>query len=215
MEHRISLLLAILLAYGCTSPIYQIKYYPDACRYVKLKPSTIKIFVEDFKDERTSKEKREHSLHILFAEGNYDSYFVPSSTDLVREALIEEINIAGIAKIVNRKEKADYIINGALKSFKKDLKVDYYPMWAETFNPGYAYNCDIYVSYTIALINARNNQKIWEKSFTGHYERKNKAMYLFHWPIVLARGCQEALSQAISANITELTFVLENLESKR
>lgn len=213
--HHINLLLAILLAYGCTSPIYQIKYYPDAFRYVKLKPSTIKIFVEDFKDERTSQERKEYSLHILFAEGNYDRYFIPSSKDLVREALIEEINTAGIAEIVNRRGKADYIINGTLQSFKKDLKVDYYPMWAETFNPGYAYNCDIYVSYTTALINPQNNQKIWEKSFTGHYERKNKAMYLFHWPIVLARGCQEALSQAVSANVMELTLVLEKLENRR
>jgi len=210
-----TILLVILLACGCTSPIYQIKYYPDAFRYIKLKPSTIKIFVEDFKDERTLQEKRELSLHILFAEGNYDRYFIPPSHDLVREALIEEINTTGIAKIVNRRGKADYIVNGTLQSFKKDLKVGYYPMWAETFNPGYTYDCDIYINYTTALINAQNNQKIWERSFTGHYERKNKAMYLFHWPIILARGCQEALLQAVSANVMELTLVLGNLESRR
>jgi hypothetical protein len=195
--------------------MYQIKYYPDVFRYVKLKPSTLKIFVEDFEDERTLKERKDLSLRILFAEENYDTYFMPSSKDLVREALIEEINTTGIAKIVNIKGNADYIVSGKLQSFKKDLKVDYYPMWAETFNPGYAYNCDIYVDYTTTLINAQNNQKLWEKNFTGYYKRRNKAMYLFHWPVVLARGCQEALSQAVSINVTELTYVLESLENRR
>lgn len=195
--------------------MYQIKYYPGAFKYVKLKPSTLKIFVEDFEDKRTLKERKDLSLRILFAEENYDTYFIPPSKDLVREALIEEINTAGIAEIVNIKGNADYIVSGKLQSFKKDLKVDYYPMWAETFNPGYAYNCDIYVNYTTTLVNVQNNQKLWEKNFTGHYKRKNKAMYLFHWPIILARGCQEALSQAVSTNVTELTYVLENLENRR
>jgi len=208
-------LLAALLALGCASPIYQIKYYPDVLSHVKLRPSIVKIFVDNFRDERTLQEKKDLSLHILFAEGNYDRYFIPPSQDLVREALIEEINTTGIAQIVNRIGKADYIINGTLQSFKKDLEVDYYPMWAETFNPGYAYNCDIYVNYETELIHAQSNRKVWESSFTGRHERKNKALYLFHWPVVLARGCQEALAQAVSANVAELTYVIDNLESRR
>ena len=215
MKRYITFLFVLLLGYGCTSPIYQIKYYPDALRYVKLKPSAVTVFVEYFEDERTLQERNDLSLHILFAEGNYDRYFIPPSQDLVREAIIEEINTTGIAKIVSSRRKADYVIDGALLSFKKDLKVGYYPMWAETFNPGYTYDCDIYINYTTALTNTKSSEKIWEKSFVGHYERKNKALYLFHWPVVLARGCQEALSQAISANIAELAYVLENLENKR
>lgn len=215
MRRSIIFLTIILLTCSCTSSIYQLKYYPKALGYTKLRPSAVKIFVEDFKDERTLQERKAFSLRILFAEGGYDQYFVPPSEDLVKEALIEEINTSSVAQIVNNRQKADYIVDGTLKSFKKDLKVDYYPMWAETFNPGYAYNCDIYVSYATELISARNNQKVWENNFAGHYERKNKAMYLFHWPVVLARGCQEALSQAVSAHVMELAYILDDLENRQ
>jgi len=211
MRYKINLLFVMLLVYGCTASIYQIRYYPGTAGYVKLKPSAIKIFVEDFEDGRTSQEKDDLSLQILFAEGTYDRYFAPSSEALVKEALIQEILTAGVAEVVDQKERADYVINGSLQSFKKNLEVDYYPMWAETFNPGYAYNCNICVDYSTALLDVKNNQKVWEKSRAFVNERKNKAMYLFHWPVVLARGCQEALSQAVSANITELAYVLEKL----